>query len=460
MNQKFRLHQLILMFFLTLLTFVTGCRPDNLPPTFVAATNYQVNVQDKYTTKFITNASVTLEKSNGSLSETRLTDTRGNAVFDKISADLLTQVSLIIVEASGYEKFTQYINIETDRLPTVIQLNSLPTPTPKPMPKPPCDLNLNPSISDAPNTLSSGEMIGLTANANSSVDARYSWEADRGEFSAEDKQFTIYTAPVEPGKVILTVTVTDEGCGSSEFSFVEIDILPSQEDEDDSGIVCLELDVEMEADSMEMFVGETAVITINLATDETTSNWDAEKGDINGDDSGEAEYVAPNEPGEYEITAIAENECGEQANASVTVQVNGISPTAVPITTTPPSPIDEGSIPKPIITYLEVLPGGALTVSWQWEKELAPGQSFAVRFWPQADPRPEARFSITWTEQFTYQFSVDNETYPPGQYYINVAVMNGSSDGVHSEYVVSEDMLIPVSAPPPTKPPTCPPVCT
>lgn len=108
------------------------------------------------------------------------------------------------------------------------------------------------------------------------------------------------------------------------------------------------------------------------------------------------------------------------------------------------------SLDKPIITYLEFLPGGAVIVHWAWTGQLSPTQNFAVRFWSQNDPRPEARFSITWTKEFAYEFSVNNVDFPIGTYLVNVAVMEGPSDGVHTEVVRSDDRPLFVDAPSPT----------
>lgn len=122
-------------------------------------------------------------------------------------------------------------------------------------------------------------------------------------------------------------------------------------------------------------------------------------------------------------------------------------PTAVPLA-------------KPIITRLEFLPGGAVYVEWSWEGVLGPTENFAVRFWSVDDPRPEAKHSITWSRDYSYQFEVDNVKFPIGTYYVNVAVMEGPSEGYHYELVRSIDMSVVVDAPPPTPvQPSCPPSC-
>jgi hypothetical protein len=111
----------------------------------------------------------------------------------------------------------------------------------------------------------------------------------------------------------------------------------------------------------------------------------------------------------------------------------------------------------PVITDLQFLPGGAVRVAWTWDGRLAATQNFAVRFWSERDPRPEARFSITWTKDYDYQFEVNNTDFPLGTYYINVAVMEGPSHGYHYELTKSIDRSIVLAPPPATElPPPSP----
>lgn len=132
-------------------------------------------------------------------------------------------------------------------------------------------------------------------------------------------------------------------------------------------------------------------------------------------------------------------------------------PTISQTSTATPSPYYNA----PVITYLELLPGGAVRVEWSWDGQLSPAQNFAVRFWSVNDPRPEARFSITWAREYSYQFSVDNTRYPIGTYYVNIAVMEGPSEGIHYELSRSIDVPIDVVAPEPSPPgPACPPACS
>lgn len=123
------------------------------------------------------------------------------------------------------------------------------------------------------------------------------------------------------------------------------------------------------------------------------------------------------------------------------------TPTWTPIPTSTPFP----AMLTPVITHLEILPGGALIISWIWEGTLDVDQNFAVRLWSRTDPRPEARYSITWTKETSYEFSI--YSYPPGEYLMNVAVMEGPSSGEHIELVRSQDVLVYIPPVEPTLPP-------
>jgi len=128
-------------------------------------------------------------------------------------------------------------------------------------------------------------------------------------------------------------------------------------------------------------------------------------------------------------------------------------PTLTPSATNSPAPTPTPQPPQvdPVITYYEILPGSALTLAWSWQNELSSDQNFAVRFWSKDDPRPEARYSITWTKERSYEFSISG--YPPGEYLMNVAVMTGPSVGDHHEVVRSEDVVVYVPPVEPTLPP-------
>lgn len=123
------------------------------------------------------------------------------------------------------------------------------------------------------------------------------------------------------------------------------------------------------------------------------------------------------------------------------------TPTNTPVTLPPTQP----PLAAPVITDYEILPGGdALILAWEWAGALAPDQHFAVRFWSKDDPRPEARYSITWTTAHSYEFSIAG--FSPGEYLMNVAIMRGPSNGEHYEIIRSMDVQVyvpPIATPVP-----------
>ncbi len=205
-----------------------------------------------------------------------------------------------------------------------------------------------------------------------------------------------------------------------------------------------EIEVDLEASTAEGCVGTgSLLIPVDLpiveATEESTESTASPA-------ATEAVTVVP--------TAVPTDDptpTPEPTEAPTATATDEPTPTDLPVPTATPTPIS-----APIITQLQFLPGGAVYVAWTWDGELSPTQNFAVRFWSESDPRPEARFSITWTKEMAYQFGVNNIDYPVGTYLINVAVMEGSSEGTH--YAVAESTNEPlfVADIPPTEVPVIP----
>lgn len=134
-------------------------------------------------------------------------------------------------------------------------------------------------------------------------------------------------------------------------------------------------------------------------------------------------------------------------SADTAVPANTPPPTSPPMPTTTPRP----SVPEIIV--VEARPGGAIYIVWSYEGQLNSSQNFAVRFWSEEDPSADARYSITWTKDLSYQFDVDYTRFPPGTYYVNIAVMEGSSDGFHYAVAESENVRIFVDRIEPTQSP-------
>lgn len=163
-------------------------------------------------------------------------------------------------------------------------------------------------------------------------------------------------------------------------------------------------------------------------------------GELHESNSSSIKYTVPN-ISKISIEVVGTNECGTQGSIGKDFEV--VAPISAPM---PPKPF---IIPE----SLQIEPGGAFTVCWNWGGVLGADNNFAIRFWNKNSTQPEARFSITWTKEKCYKFQVENDKYPQGDYYLNVAVMEGQSDGVHSVVVESDPILINVPAIQPTLPP-------
>ena len=133
--------------------------------------------------------------------------------------------------------------------------------------------------------------------------------------------------------------------------------------------------------------------------------------------------------GSVQITVEGTNECGQTNRHAIDLEF-----VALPSTVTPLS--------QPIITSLEILPGGVLSVCWEWNGDLESNNSYAVRFWSVNDSQPDARFSLVWQRELCYQVSVNNSVYPEGDYLLNIAVMEGESSSDHKVIVESDPQLV------------------
>ena len=238
----------------------------------------------------------------------------------------------------------------------------------------------------------------------------YSWSTTAGNFDDPHASSTAFTAPDDEKTVTVTVEVEDEqGCAYTDK--IEIEVMKAEAEGDD------------ETDEQETAVAEAPTATITVEA--TPMHTDTPAPTV--------EPSATPEP--------------SPLPAPTETPTEAPSATKPPLPTSTPQPV----LVNPVIIHHEILPGSALTLAWDWEDELGPDQNFAVRFWSKADPRPEARYSITWTKERMYQFSVAG--YPAGEYYMNVAVMIGPSVGEHFEVVRSQDVLVYVPPIPTTLPP-------
>ncbi len=130
----------ILAVLLSLTSITTGCtlnRPSPIPPNSPTPTTpnspissfaYQVRVQTESTNNHIRRAHVTIEV-RGKAPLDDFTDVNGLARLF-IPTEYVNQPGVLLVEASGYQRHRQHIDLIKDTLPDVVQLEASPTPLP------------------------------------------------------------------------------------------------------------------------------------------------------------------------------------------------------------------------------------------------------------------------------------------------------------------------------------------
>ncbi len=154
-----------------------------------------------------------------------------------------------------------------------------------------------------------------------------------------------------------------------------------------------------------------------------------------------ASFLAPSNAGTFESTWQLVDGEDEPFGPPITFTVGtyAITPTRSPLT----------------LNEVEDKGGGVYLATWNFSETLDQDEYFAVRFW--AADKPEDKHSLTWTKDQQYQLAVNNEHFPEGLYYLNVAIVSdwglpGGNDG--SWTLVYETLPKPVNVPyiPPTIP--------
>ncbi len=113
----------IIVALIGLIGFIITSKGTTLPPTDTSF-DYQVRVQAKDTNGYIPNAKVTIEVS-GQAPLDGVADSNGLArIF--ISSSRAGKPGMLIVEATGYKRHTQNIDLTVGTLPDVIQLEPAP----------------------------------------------------------------------------------------------------------------------------------------------------------------------------------------------------------------------------------------------------------------------------------------------------------------------------------------------
>lgn len=259
-----------------------------------------------------------------------------------------------------------------------------------------------------------GDVLDFRAN-KISPNLDYIWSTVPAEFSEnffdpKDNKIS-FTVPDHEGTISIQMKV--EGACTETAVPIIIDVASSEEPETAGATAAAEAEV-----------AETTNTAVPTATPTPTTK-------------------PTNEP------VVEETAVSSPIPAPTATATQSAAPTSPPAPTNTPRP----EYNDPIITELEFLPGGAIYLTWNWDGHLSATQNFAVRFWSEADPRPEARFSITWTKDHSYQFAINNIEYPEGTYFINVAVMEGPSDGIHYALAESDNRSVFVEEIPPTDEP-------
>lgn len=315
-----------------------------------------------------------------------------------------------------------------------------------------------------------GNTIFLATNVNRR-NTKFLWTVTKGTLSDSVSATPDYTA-TEIGPVTISVEIMSScGVDSAVIEIIVLDLptitptwaltptlIPSP--------TCSPIDVSIALETTKLVVGESISLEADVNGD-VIVEWEVTSGELSDPGDLSPSYTAT-EPGDFTIGIRAIDLCGNTTSAQTKIHVDKqvtLTPTA---TTTPmPTPTATPQLPtippvtlspEPVIVSKTLEPGGGFKVCWTWENELANDQSFAVRFWNKDDTRPKARYSITWTDSdYCYRFQVGNQQYPPGFYWLNVAVMQGKSDGDHYEVVVSQSELVEIPPIPPTLPPPPPP---
>lgn len=247
------------------------------------------------------------------------------------------------------------------------------------------------TISGAESALVVNQALDLIATTDGGNNLNYSWA---WFFAGEliDTKSSARVTPVEPGEFEVSVVLTAPGCNGGVSDSFQVVVAAAKLSE---------------AEEIE---------PTPMSTPTPTDTPAAPMATITPSDTPEKPTKTPT-PTE---TAVAETFAAGETN----------------------TPSSVAAISKPLITHYELLPGNGLTVCWSWTGTLGPDNNFAVRFWRIDDPRPEARHSITWTTDNCHRFAVNNAQFPQGDYYLNVAVMTGPSDGIHREIIASENYEI------------------
>lgn len=169
------------------------------------------------------------------------------------------------------------------------------------------DVPLTLNITVEPTSVQIGGEVTLVAKVEGSGadDATVTWAADAGSFNLNEGKEVIWTSPDEPGKY--TITATAAGVGEPVIDRVEVTV-EGADDGGDPGDDPEHLTVEITTDGETVAVGETVALTATVTgtrADEADVAWSSSGGTLSPRTGKEVTWTAPDEAGEYTITATA-----------------------------------------------------------------------------------------------------------------------------------------------------------
>ena len=425
---------------------LVGCEPPEptppAPPT-ITSSIYGVRVEGAETGEVIEGAEVTIEVGGERIDA--FTDSYGFALIP-LQESHLGRSGVLRVQKEGYKTKTENLTL-IQILPEVVKLEreeveSTQIPV---IDSPPC--KLAPVISGPEqDNFTPGQEIMLVANVEEGgKNLDYNWSAKyEAAISDPTARIIIYTIPEEfDDDDLISLTVTSDDCDTGHFTF-PLPIMSCAKPQ---------LQIISPVEGTEIVSGEMITINAQISPEMFDVAWqvvlgeEAEPGEITGH-SPSATFMVPEKPGPVTIMALTENECQFEASTDIDLSILSPTPTPIPPTSTP-------TFSAPTITRLELLPGGQLVVCWSWDGFLG-DKNYAIRFWRLDDLDPNSRHSITWTQDTCFDgLTINNSRFPEGNYYLNIAVMEGPSDGNHWAIVESEPYLVsipniqPIDVPPP-----------
>ena len=229
---------------------------------------------------------------------------------------------------------------------------------------------------------------------------------------------------------------------------------------------CVPPIVRIETEIGEASAGQVIQLDARSTGMNLTYQWSDEEGNNNFSSPTELStmYTVPIGTDEISIQFIASNDCGEddgpliinivptptpmptetatQAPKPTETPIPGHTSTATAGSTPVPTsmstatntstatatifiPSSTPTIPRPVITDVGV-EINVLHIVWTWENMLEDSQLFAVRLWGVNETDPNAENSLVWQEENTFSVEINNDRFPEGYYYINIAVYDNA----------------------------------